>query len=63
MGEFGAVLLLGIILFGVYNFLLPKKPFEYGGNTTEQPDVNHMRNLGGGLLLLFFIVYLVSVLS
>ena len=63
MGTLGAILILGLILFGVYYFLLPKKPFEYGGHTTEQSDVNHMRNLGGGLLLLFFIVYVLSALS
>lgn len=63
MGALGAILLLGVILFGIYFFLLPKKPFEYSGRTTDQADVNHMRQLGGGLLLLFFVIYAISLLS
>jgi hypothetical protein len=60
MGTLGAILLLGVILFGVYYFLLPKKPFTYDGVTHKQSDVNQLRYLGGGLLLLFFIVYLID---
>ena len=63
MGTLGAILLLGVILFGVYYFLLPKKPFEYSGRTTDQESVNRMRNLGGGILLLFFIIYAISALG
>ena len=63
MGTLGAILLLGVILLGAWYFLLPRKPFEYGDRTHSQSEVNQLRNLGGGLLLLFFIVYLIDALS
>ena len=63
MGTLGVIVVIGVVLFGIYFFLLPKKPFEYGGHTTDQADVNRMRNQGAGFLLLVFIVFALALLG
>lgn len=52
---------LGVILFGFYA-ILPKKPFTYDGRQTDQKSTNEMRNLIGGILILFFVIVCVAML-
>ena len=54
------ILILAGLCFGIYLFL-PKKPFTYDGRTTSQKDVNEMRNFGGGILLIVFVILVLAL--
>jgi hypothetical protein len=55
------ILILAGLCFAIYS-LLPKKPFTYDGRTTSQKDVNEMRNFGGGILLIVFVVLVLALI-
>jgi hypothetical protein len=55
------LLILGAICLAIYS-MLPKKPFEYDGRRHSQSDVNGLRNFGGGIILIVFVILVISLL-